>query len=465
MLFNSYLFLIFFPVVTLLFYLLPQKARWPMLLAAGAFFYCCFVPAYLFVLIALILIDYFAALFIERSNQKKKWLVCSLVANIGLLVFFKYYNFFIANINYAGNFHFAILNIVLPIGLSFHTFQAMSYTLEVYRGNVKAEKHLGIYALYILFYPQLVAGPIERPQHLLPQLHSKIKFDAQNLLNGLRLMAWGFFKKLVIADKVALYVAIVFNHPNEYNAANVMIGIFLFSLQVYCDFSGYTDIARGAAKTMGYDLMINFNRPFFSAGIREFWRRWHISLSSWFRDYVFKPIGGSKGGKIKTVMAFFIVFGLSGFWHGAGFNFIIWGLLHALFVSLSFLLFKKEKKSWRFTGIIATNILVAYAFVYFRESSVSNAANVILSSIDFSNGLPFTPGISSVHGETGIGSTSMAVLLFLIGFMFFYEYKTDASLIKMNRFFVLDTAWFVFVTLSIIFFGVFTQQTFIYFQF
>ncbi len=465
MLFNSFEFLIFFPVATVLFYLLPHNARWVMLLAAGCLFYCWFVPAYLLILFAIIIVDYISALLIEKSDQKKKWLICSLVANLGLLAFFKYYNFFAGNINKTDLASLPLFDIILPIGLSFHTFQAMSYTIEVYRGNIKAERHIGIYALYVLFYPQLVAGPIERPQHLLPQLHSTIKFNAQNILDGLRLMLWGFFKKLVIADKVALYVAIVFNHPKEYHAGNVIAGIFLFSLQVYCDFSGYTDIARGAAKTMGYNLMINFNRPFFSSGIREFWRRWHISLSSWFRDYIFKPLGGSRGSKVKTTLSLFIVFGLSGFWHGAGFNFILWGVLHAVFVTCSFLFFPATKKKYRWAGLLITNILVAYAFVFFRETSVSHGIEIIRSSFNFSNNIPFELGIESLHGKQGIGNSGMVVLLLLIAGMFLYEYKTDASLQSMNRFFIADTAWFVMVSLAIILFGVFTNQTFIYFQF
>ncbi len=464
MLFNSFEFLIFFPVVAILFYLLPHKTRWVMLLAASCIFYCYFIPAYLLILIFLILVDYFAAILIEQSQQKKKWLVCSIIANIAILALFKYYNFFAGNINNAGNGHLPLLNLILPIGLSFHTFQAMSYTIEVYRGNYKAERHIGMYALYVLFYPQLVAGPIERPNNILPQLKSKIKFNPQNLLDGVRLMLWGFFKKLVIADKAAIYVAIVYNHPNEYHFLNVIIAILFFSLQIYCDFSGYTDIARGAARTMGYELMINFNRPFFAKSIREFWRRWHISLSSWFRDYVYIPVGGSKGSKQKTVLALLIVFALSGFWHGAGFNFIIWGLLHALFVIVSFFLFSKTK-NFGLPGLLITNLLVAYAFVFFRNNSVSHAIEIILSSVNFSSPAAFQYGIRSFYDEPGIGGSSMSVLLFFIAFMFFYEYKTDASLNRMNKYMLSDIAWFVFVTISILFFGVFTNETFIYFQF
>jgi D-alanyl-lipoteichoic acid acyltransferase DltB (MBOAT superfamily) len=465
MLFNSFEFLVFFPVVTILFYLLPKQFKWLLLLTASCIFYCYFIPVYLLVLVFTIVADYFVAILIEQSHHKKRWLVCSIVVNVGTLAIFKYYNFFATELSNITHLNIPLLNLVLPIGLSFHTFQAMSYTIEVYKGSYKAERHIGIYALYVLFYPQLVAGPIERPQHILPQLKANKVFTPQNLLDGLRLVAWGFFKKLVIADKVALYVNIVYNHPNEYHALNVTIAIFLFSLQIYCDFSGYTDIARGAARTMGFDLMVNFNRPFFAKGIRDFWRRWHISLSSWFRDYVYIPLGGSRNTLLKMILALLTVFALSGFWHGAGWNYIIWGLLHALFVISSLFVFKKNWTGKKMAGILFTNFLVAYAFVFFRNPSVAHAIDIIRASFNFSAANPFTAGIHSFYGETGIGSTGMAILAVYIAFLFFYEYKTGPSLYEMNRFAFWDLVWFVFVVLSILFFGVFTKETFIYFQF
>ena len=465
MLFNSFEFLVFFPVVTILFYLLPQKFKWLLLLSASCIFYCYFIPVYLLILIFTIVVDYFLAILIEQAAEKKALLICSIVANLGILSIFKYYNFFITGFNQATGLNMPWLNLVLPIGLSFHTFQAMSYTIEVYRGNFKAERHIGIYALYVLFYPQLIAGPIERPQNILPQIKSPKVFESQNLLDGLRLMVWGFFKKLVIADKVSLYVDIVYNHPGQYHALNVIIAILLFSIQVYCDFSGYTDIARGAARVMGYNLMINFNRPFFSKNIREFWRRWHISLSSWFRDYVYIPMGGSRQSKGKMFLALLTVFALSGLWHGAGWNFIIWGLLHASFVVISLLVFKRNWAGKSIMGFIITNFLVAYAFIFFRNPSVSQSLDIIQSSFNFSSGIPFSFGITSFYGEMGIGKTGMGVLIFYIVFMFFYEYKTDPSLSNMNRFTFLDLTWFIFTIISIIFFGSFTKETFIYFQF
>jgi D-alanyl-lipoteichoic acid acyltransferase DltB (MBOAT superfamily) len=255
-----------------------------------------FVPIYIVILMGTIVIDYIAGIFIEKNEGKKRkaFLILSLIANIGVLAVFKYYNFFTENVNYIfslNNFSVKLpyLSILLPIGLSFHTFQAMSYTIEVYRGNQKAEYNFGIYALYVMFYPQLVAGPIERPQNVLHQFYEKHHFDYNNAVTGLRLMLWGMFKKVVIADRLSQTTDAVFNNPGEYSATSIFIATIFFSFQIYCDFSGYSDIAIGSARVMGYRLMLNFNRPYNAKTITEFWRRWHISLSTWFKDYLYIP--------------------------------------------------------------------------------------------------------------------------------------------------------------------------------
>jgi len=297
MLFNSPEFLLFFCIVTTLFFLLPHKFRWILLLLASCFFYMFFKAVYILILGFTIIIDYYAGIKIEAADQpktKKNYLVLSLIANIGILAVFKYYNFINDNISGLYNLlgyknPIPYLKTLLPIGLSFHTFQAMSYTIEVYRGNQKAEKHFGIYALYVMFYPQLVAGPIERPQNILHQFHEKKYFDYERVLSGLRMMLLGFFKKIVIADRLSVYVDSVYGDVGHANFITVFIAIVFFSVQIYCDFSGYSDIAIGAAKVMGYDLMTNFNIPFISKNVTEFWRRWHISLSTWFNDYLFTP--------------------------------------------------------------------------------------------------------------------------------------------------------------------------------
>ena len=333
MLFNSIQFLIFFPLVTLIYFLLPHKYRWIHLLLSSCIFYIAFIPVYILILIFTIIIDYIAGIMIETRQDKKRksFLIMSIVANVGVLAVFKYYNFFLNNVNdLLLSFHitthsFPLLGIILPIGLSFHTFQAMSYTIEVYRGNQKAERHFGIYSLYVMFYPQLVAGPIERPQNLLHQFREKHPFNSQNLLDGLRLMLWGFFKKVVIADRVSQYVTTVYGAPEHYHYLNLVIATLFFFVQIYCDFSGYSDIAIGAARVMGFKLMTNFNRPYFSRNIQEFWRRWHISLSTWFKDYVYISLGGNRKGIKRMYFNLAVVFLLSGFWHGANWTYIIWG--------------------------------------------------------------------------------------------------------------------------------------------
>ena len=338
MLFNSIEFVYFFVIVTTLYFVLPYKYRWFMLLAASCYFYMAFVPIYILILGFTIIIDYFAGILIENREGKKRkiFLIASLIANIGVLAVFKYYNFINDNLTeILGDFMIKnpipALTILLPIGLSFHTFQAMSYTIEVYRGHQKAERHFGIYALYVMFYPQLVAGPIERPQNLIHQFYEKHKFEYARVIEGLKLILWGLFKKIVIADNCAPYVNDIFSNYQNLPGSVLLIGCVYFAFQVYGDFSGYSDIAIGTARVMGFKLMRNFAYPFFSRDIGELWRRWHISLSTWFRDYLYYPIGGSKGSKLFVIRNVLIIFTVSGFWHGANWNYVIWGFLNGLF--------------------------------------------------------------------------------------------------------------------------------------
>lgn len=336
--FVSFQFPIFFLVVSLVLAILPQRGRWAWLIGASCWFYMAFIPAYILILFAVIAVDYVAGLLIEpaRGRRRKLLLVASLLANVGFLSIFKYLDFGLANLNelcaslglggIAWTFPLA-----LPIGLSFHTFQSMAYTIEVYQGRHPAERHLGMYALYVLFYPQMVAGPIERPQNILPQLHRGIASNASDWTSGLQLMAWGFFKKVVIADRLAEYVDFAYASPSRSPAAT-LIATYFFAFQIYCDFSGYTDIARGAARTMGIRFMLNFDHPYCSRSLGEFWRRWHISLSTWFRDYIFIPLGGSRSGVWRTCGNLMVVFLVSGLWHGAAWTFLIWGGIHGFFV-------------------------------------------------------------------------------------------------------------------------------------
>jgi alginate O-acetyltransferase complex protein AlgI len=320
MIFNSIAFLVFFVVVTTAYYVLPYRWRWPLLLAASCYFYMAFVPVYILILAFTIVVDYAAGHLIERSQgaTRKRWLIASIVANVGVLAIFKYYGFLTENIEALvhgtgwTDYKIPELGIILPIGLSFHTFQSLSYTIEVYYGRQKAERHIGIFSLYVMFYPQLVAGPIERPGNLLRQLHLSFDFHAPTVASGLRLMAWGFFKKLMIADRVAVMVDHVFNSPEQHSGPAMILASFFFAVQIYCDFSGYSDIALGAARCLGIDLMRNFRTPYYSANVSEFWKRWHISLSSWFRDYVYIPLGGNRVVKWRWYYNLMITFLLSG---------------------------------------------------------------------------------------------------------------------------------------------------------
>lgn len=356
MLFNSLHFLVFFPFVFFIYYLLPSiQWRRFFLLVASSYFYAAFIPIYLLVLYATIIIDYGAGICIEKYTEKKKlFLIISIIANIGILFFFKYFNFFT---------HSHLLTFILPIGLSFHTFQALSYTIEVYRSNQKAEKNFITYALYVMFFPQLVAGPIERPQNILPQLHAFHTFNYANVVSGLKLMVLGFYAKLMIADWLATAANASFEHVSTLHGPALLFGIICFSIQIFCDFFGYSLIAIGSAKTLGIHLMQNFNAPYISKSISEFWRRWHISLSSWFKDYVYIPLGGNRKHKIRNIL---IVFILSGLWHGAAWTYVIWGLLHGIYIAIE----SYWKKPF---NLVTTYILVLLTWVFFRAPDLHTA--------------------------------------------------------------------------------------------
>lgn len=480
MLFNSFDFLLFYVVVTVLFFVIPHKNRWLLLLIASCYFYAAFVPIYILILLFTIIIDYYAGIFIENASsvQRKKYLIISIVANVGILAFFKYFNFFIDNINSVSHFFgsemsLPMLKIILPIGLSFHTFQAMSYTIEVYRGNQKAEKHFGIYALYVMFYPQLVAGPIERPQNILHQFHEVKIFSFENLWFGLRLMLWGLFKKVVIADRLSILVDEVFTFPFQHNTIQLIIGAVFFSIQIYCDFSGYSDMAIGAAKTMGFDLMTNFNRPYFATNIKQFWDRWHISLSTWFRDYVYIPLGGNRVSDQRLFFNFAIVFLLSGFWHGANWTFIIWGALHALYVLINMFIHKKfnwfnfyQYKLYKPIAWLFTFLFVAFTWIFFRANSLNNALDYISCLFINSNAFDSISinKINNGNYELLFGMRSYIIVFLSLLILFFVEGKFSPIFSEKLKF--KNDIVFCLVTLILVmFFGVFQKGTFIYFQF
>ncbi|MCW3122629.1 MAG: rane bound O-acyl transferase family protein [Flavipsychrobacter sp.] len=464
MTFNSLQFLVFFMVVTLWFFSLKgQKGRIWLLLLASCYFYMSFIPEYILILGGTIVIDYFAGIQIERSegSSRRSWLIISLIANIGVLAVFKYYNFFIDNINTSFLFFgkpmsFPLLKMALPIGLSFHTFQAMSYTIEVYRKNQPAERNFIVYSLYVMFYPQLVAGPIERPQNVLPQLKEFRAYDWDNVKEGLARMLWGFFKKAVIADRLAMVVDRTFSHTSETSSIALFIGAVFYSFQIYCDFSGYSDIAIGAARVMNIRLMENFKQPYLSSNITTFWGRWHVSLSSWFRDYLYIPLGGNRKGEARRRFNVFLVFLLSGLWHGANWTFIVWGLLHGLFVILTGNSLKnaEEKGSAIITTVktVATFVLVTFLWIFFRSQNVASAFYYIRFICSFKQGTNYI----------GISHAEFLFSLLVIAIMLLREKYIPAHFISSNKRFYA----FLFSMIVICYlFGVFIENQFIYFQF
>lgn len=482
MLFNSFQFLLFFPIVTVIYFLLPQKYRWFHLLIASCIFYTAFIPVYIFILFFTIVIDYFAGLMISKSEGKRRkfFLVLSIVANVSVLAVFKYYNFFIDNINgFAKVLHLNMIpwnhfSIILPIGLSFHTFQAMSYTIEVYKGRYPPEKNFGMYALYVMFYPQLVAGPIERPQNVLPQLHRYHAFDYSKLVMGLRLILWGLFKKVVIADRLALMVNEVYNHVDHYTGFAYVIATILFGIQIYCDFSGYSDIAIGTARVMGIDLMVNFRRPYFSHTVSEFWKRWHISLSTWFRDYVYIPLGGNRGSKFKTFRNLFLVFLISGFWHGANWTFVIWGALHGTYLIVSLLLHRVFPSLTRnnLINIVITFLLVQFAWIFFRANTLHDATTIISHLGTSGAGSSYWNLLSEDHMGNklylGVPLWKFASSLLLIPLLFLADWMLEKNLdqdLLESRPMPLKWAVYYIMIIVILVFGVFDTNQFIYFQF
>jgi alginate O-acetyltransferase complex protein AlgI len=342
MCFNSLEFAVFFPLVCVLYFALPYGGRTPLLLIASCVFYMAFIPAYVLILALTILIDFFAGIYLQKTfgRTRKTLLWVSIFSTCAVLFVFKYFHFFATNlVGLATYFGWQVTNptlsIVLPIGLSFHTFQSLSYVVEVYRGRQKPIHDLMTYATYVMFFPQLVAGPIERPQNLLHQFAEKHDFDYARITSGLKRMAWGFFKKLVIADRLAIYVNDVYAAPQQANGLQLALATVFFAYQIYCDFSGYSDIAIGSARVLGFRLMENFQTPYHAASIPEFWRRWHISLSTWFRDYVYFPLGGNRVARPRWYLNLLVTFGISGLWHGANWTFVIWGLLNGVYLVLS----------------------------------------------------------------------------------------------------------------------------------
>ncbi|WP_317166765.1 MBOAT family O-acyltransferase [Spirosoma aureum] len=443
-----------------------------------------FVPVYILILGFTIVIDFFAGIYIERTKGplRKIFLIASLIANISVLAIFKYYNFLNDNLNeLLGNLGhatpFPMLKILLPIGLSFHTFQAMSYTIEVYRKNQVAEKHFGIYALYVMFYPQLVAGPIERPQNVLHQFYEKHSFNNKNITDGLKLIAWGLFKKVVIADRLSVIVNTVYNNPKQFEGAPLIFATVLFAFQIYCDFSGYSDIALGTARTIGFRLMTNFNTPYFSKSISEFWKRWHISLSTWFRDYLYIPLGGNRVSKFRWYLNLFITFLISGLWHGANWTYVIWGSLNGIYLIVENSTDSVRIKFYNFIGLhnkkllisklslCSTFMLTCFAWIFFRAKDLHDAYYII-SNLTTN----FVPSINNL--KPGIlGSTLYDYLIGFLALSVLLLVEKIQMQISINKWLnhqpmMMRTLIYCALIMCILLFGMFDlEEQFIYFQF
>lgn len=469
MLFNSIAFLLFFPIVCVIYFSIPPqmiRARNLLLLIASYYFYMNWQPAYALLLLTSTFVTYIAALGIgcfENRRKKKICLVSSLVLNLAILFLFKYYNFLSSNISMgleACGLKIDIpeFGLILPVGISFYTFQALGYSIDVYRGTTKVERDFVTYALFVSFFPQLVAGPIERSNNLLPQFKQLHRFDYETVMSGVKLMAWGYFMKLALADRRGIYVDAIFNNVDKHNGGSYLVASLLFPFQIYGDFAGYSLIAIGVARVMGFRLMENFRRPYFATSVGEFWHRWHISLSTWFKDYVYIPLGGNRVGKLRNYFNLLVTFVISGVWHGANWTFFFWGTLHGVLLCIEKALGIGKQK---FTGIIKffhwaiTFVLVCLAWILFRANNLSDAMMVI-------KGIFTNPGVPKPEYANFI-AIGMAMTILLIK-EFADEYQWPVRVAD-SKSWIVRHVYLVMMIAYIILFGVLGGDQFIYFQF
>ncbi|MDC6366496.1 MBOAT family protein [Muricauda sp. AC10] len=489
MLFNSLDFAIFFSIVFVLYWLVSGNRRWRniLVLVSSYVFYGWWDWRFLFLIAISSIVDFFVGqrLYNEKDVKiRKRLLLISLIVNLGFLVYFKYTNFlidtFVDSFRLFGKeLEITTLKIILPVGISFYTFQTLSYTIDIYRQQLKPTKDWLSFFAFVAFFPQLVAGPIERASHLLPQFYKTYKFNYEQVKSGLLLMVFGLFKKMVIADRAALYVNEVYNNPGSYEGIETIIATVCFAFQIYCDFSGYSDIAIGAARTMGFDLMKNFDSPYLSKSITEFWRRWHISLSTWFRDYVYIPLGGSRKGKYRTYYNLFIVFLVSGLWHGAAMTFVIWGVIHGVIIVAEkaiskrkekvFSLLKIDKRTFAnklfFMGITFT--IVCFAWVFFRANSFADSTTIIAGF--------FTNNFNELFGDNlyliGFKEHEFSLLaLSILSLTLLERFHRKQSILSILNKQPIVFRWAVYLSIAVFItiFGVYGSEVpseFIYFQF
>lgn len=498
MLFNSIDFLLFLPVVLLIYYVIPQKVRYVWLLISSYYFYMCWNARYALLILVSTIITYYSGIFLERviksdkttqvvEQQKKAIVAVSFISNLGILFYFKYLNFATDLIfRLLSKCHITIetpaFDILLPVGISFYTFQALSYTMDVYRGEINAEKDFLRYALFVSFFPQLVAGPIEKSKKLIAQLREPRQFESRYAFDGILLMMWGFFLKIVIADRIAIFVDTVYGDCENYKGAYAIVATVLFAVQIYCDFAGYSTIAVGTAKLFGIELTENFDAPYLSSTVSEFWRRWHISLTSWFKDYLYIPLGGNRKGTARKYINKMIVFLVSGIWHGAQLTFVVWGGLNGLYQVVGELLMplrnklttalriNKDSEGYKIISAMVTFALVAFAFIFFRAESIGQAKYIIGSIINADN--PWVLFDGSLY-ECGLDEKNFRLMLYAIIILFIADLLKRKG-IKVREIVLRQDYWFkgILVILGILVIMVlgkygpaYDAANFIYFQF
>lgn len=496
MLFNSLHFLIFFPIVLIIYYILPLNKRYIWLLIASYYFYMCWNAKYALLLLFSTFVTYISGIILEKIKKNdlekgdlyKKYCVAgSFILNLSILFFYKYFDFVLNNLNsILRHVHLQINNpgfdIILPVGISFYTFQALSYTMDVYRNEIYAEKNFLRYALFVSFFPQLVAGPIERSKNLLKQLAVPAKFCYENIRDGLLLILWGFFLKIVIADRIAIFVDTVYSDYLTYGGMYLIVATLLFAIQIYCDFGGYSTIAMGAAEILGIHLMENFDAPYLSMTVAEFWRRWHISLSSWFRDYLYIPLGGNRKGKLRKYFNIMVVFLASGLWHGADWSYVVWGGLNGLYQIIGNALMPIRKKfvklfalnseslAHKIVKIIITFILVDFSWIFFRANTFNDALGIIKSMFTVHN--PWILVDGKIY-QCGLNQKNFTLMLFSIAILLFADICKYKNIVIRQLIIKQDywARWLViaFGVCFILLFGVwgtaYNEATFIYFQF
>jgi len=479
LLFNSIKFGIFLPIVFFAYWIVPKKFRWLVILISSYYFYMSWDVKYVTLILFTTIISYICAIILKRTDKKsikKCSIAITIIACLGVLVAFKYFNFFADSFSdlmqsFGWNITPLTLNIVLPVGISFYTFQNLSYVIDVYRKDVEAETHFGKYAAFISFFPQLVAGPIERSKNLLPQITNPKDFDYNSATYGMKLMAWGFFKKIVVADTMAIYVDKIYNNPQKYTGLALILATLFFAFQIYCDFSGYSDIAIGVAKLFNINLMTNFASPYFSLSIKEFWSRWHISLSTWFKDYIYIPLGGNRCKKPRYIFNLITTFTISGLWHGANWTYVVWGLIHGCGQAIESLFIKKKKykksKLSKILSIIFVFIFCTIGWVFFRAESFEDAIYILTNGfVGITKPINYIITASINLGLIPWDYADIIIALLVLSIFDFFNKKCDV--INKISCLKLVPRWSIYITFILLILALLPENTggeFIYFQF